>query len=76
MSGRARLPAGEPRKASQRNTRKAAPITVRVSPSWRAGDQVRSQGRTGVFRRATGDGEHAEVVIAERIYRVRIRELA
>jgi hypothetical protein len=29
-----------------------------------------------VFRRDVDDGEHAEVVIGERVYRVRTRELA
>ncbi len=76
MSGRARLPGGQPRKASQRNTRRAGPIPARISPIWRVGDQVRWQGRAGVFRRDIGDGEHAEVVIAERVYRVRTNELA
>ena len=76
MSGRQRLPAGEPRKASQRNTRRAAPVTVRVTPTWRAGDQVRWKGRAGMFRRDAGDGEHAEIAIGERVYRVRTSELA
>jgi hypothetical protein len=30
----------------------------------------------GDFRRDVGDGEHAEIAIAERVYRVRIKELA
>jgi hypothetical protein len=34
------------------------------------------KGRAGVFRRDIGDGEHAEVVIDWRIYRVRLSELA
>jgi hypothetical protein len=34
------------------------------------------QGRAGIFRRDVGDGEYAEIVIAERVYRVRITELA
>ena len=76
MSGRARLPAGEPRKASQRNTRRAAPITARITPTWRAGDRVQWKDRTGAFRRDVGDGEHAEIVIGARVYRVRTRELA
>jgi hypothetical protein len=29
-----------------------------------------------VFRRAVADGEHAEVTIGERVYRVRTAELA
>jgi hypothetical protein len=75
MSGRQRLPAGAPRKASQRKARRAAPITVRMAPTWRAGDPVRCKGRAGVFRRDVGDGVHAEIVIGERVYRVRIGEL-
>jgi hypothetical protein len=75
MSGRARLPAGEPRKASQRNSRRAAPITAKITPVWRAGDAVRSKGRAGVFRRDAGDGEHAEIAIDKRVYRVRIGDL-
>ena len=47
----------------------------RVSPTWRPGDQVRWQGRAGTFRRDAGDGEHAEILLGERIYRVRFREL-
>ena len=30
----------------------------------------------GDFRRETGDGEHAEIMISERIYRVRLADLA
>jgi|HubBroStandDraft_4_1064222.scaffolds.fasta_scaffold34233_1 hypothetical protein len=63
-----------PRKASQRNSRRAAPITVRITPSWRTGDKVRWHGRAAVFRRDLGDGEHAEVAIGERVYRVWLRE--
>ena len=76
MSGRARLPGGEPRKASQRYTRPAAPVTVATTPTWRRGDQVRWKERAGVFRRDIGDGEHAEIAIGERVYRVRTAELA
>jgi len=75
MSGRARLPGGEPRKASQRNTRRASAMTARIAPTWRAGDQVRWQGRMGTFRRDVGDGEHVEVTIGERVYRVKSAEL-
>ena len=75
MSGRQRLPGGAPRKASQRKTRRASPVTARISPSWHAGDGVRWQGRAGIFQRDVGDGEHAEIVITERVYRVRINEL-
>jgi hypothetical protein len=39
------------------------------------GDRVRWKDRTGTFRRKCGDGEHAEVLIAGRVYRVRIADL-
>jgi hypothetical protein len=75
LSGKQRLPGGEPRKASQRNKLRAGSRPTTISPTWRAGEEVRWKGRAGVFRRDVGDGEHAEVVIAERVYRVRISEL-
>ena len=75
MSGRARLPGGEPRKASQRNTRRASAAATRVTPTWRAGQPVQWKGRAGTYRRDVGDGEHSEVAIGERVYRVRTAEL-
>jgi len=75
MTGRARLPGGEPRKASQRNSRRAEAPLRRVTPIWKAGDQVRWQGRIGVFRRHVGDDVHAEVTSGERVYRVRVADL-
>ena len=75
MSGRARLPGGEPRKASQRNSRRAASLPKQIAPIWKPGDQVRWQGRTGIFRRHVGDDVHAEVVSGERVYRVRVADL-
>lgn len=76
MPGRQRLPRGEPRKASQKRSRRAEPVPTRITRSWRAGEHVLWQGRNGVFRREVGDGEHSEIVIAERVYRVRTRELS
>ena len=75
MTGRARLPGGEPRKASQRNSRRAEAVPKRIAPVWKPGDQVRWKDRTGTFRRYIGDGEHAEVTSSERVYRVRIADL-
>lgn len=72
MTGRSRLPGGEPRKASQRNTRPAAQRALRIAPTWRLGDKVRWKDRVGLFCRPLDDGEHAEVLIGERVYRVRI----
>ena len=71
LSGRARLPGSEPRKASQRNTRRAVSAGAKATPVWRASMPVLWKVRAGIF----GDGEHAEVVIEGRVYRVRIGEL-
>jgi hypothetical protein len=76
MSGTQRLPGGERRKASQRHARPAAPSQPLISHLWRPGERVRWQDRIGVFRRDAGDSEHAEIVIADRIYRVRVGDLA
>ena len=76
MSGRARLPAGAPLKASQRGRRRGAAPKVSVIPVWRTGDKVRWRDRIGDFQRDTGDGDHAEITIADRTYRVRSGELA
>jgi hypothetical protein len=46
-----------------------------VAPVWKPGDQVRWQERTGVFRRYVEDDVHAEIVSAERVYRVRLADL-
>lgn len=76
MSGKQRLPGGSPRKASQRHARRAAAMPARTSRLWRPGDKVRWRERTGVFHRELEDGEHAEIVIDERTYRVRVGEIA
>jgi len=36
---------------------------------------VKWKGRDGTYRRDVGDGEHAEIVIGPRVYRVRLTEL-
>jgi hypothetical protein len=69
------LPGGKPRKASQRNARRASQSPTRIAPVWKSGDAVRWNGRDGTFRRDVGDGENAEIALAERIYRVRLSEL-
>ena len=76
MSGRTRLPGGQPRKASQRNKRNMASSgAAKLTPTWRLGDRVHWKDRIGTFRRDVGDGEHAEIVIEQRVYRVRVGEL-
>ena len=76
MSGRQRLPPGEPRRASQRRSRRATPTQARVGRLWRPGDRVHWRDRTGVFHRDLGDSEHGEIMIADRVYRVRLEDLA
>ena len=75
MSGTKRLPAGGPRKASQRRAESAAQPHAPIVRFWNPGESLFWKGRVGVFRRDVGDGEHAEIVIAERTYRVQISEL-
>lgn len=74
MSGKARLPGGQP-KTSQRNARRHVPTAARIAPVWRPGDKVRWKGRAGEYRRDVGDGEHCEILLESRIYRVPTREL-
>ena len=76
MTGRSRLPGGEQRKASQRCKRNLRSAPAKVLPTWRLGDRVHWKGRIGSFRRDVGDGEHSEVVIEQRVYRVRTGELS
>jgi hypothetical protein len=61
-------------KASQRG-RKQPVTSAPILPTRQAGDPVRWKDRQGVFKRDVGDGEHSEVLIAERVYRVITREL-
>jgi hypothetical protein len=51
-------------------------VPARISRIWRAGDRVRWRDRSGVYKREAGDGDHAEIVIADRVYRVRAADLA
>jgi hypothetical protein len=74
MTGRTRLPGSEPRKASQKRTRRGQVGAIRIAPPWRRGDRVRWQDKAGFFHRDRGDG-NAEVTIANRAYRVRIGDL-
>ena len=76
MTGRARLPAGAPLKASQRGRRRGAAPSKVYNLIWRPGDKVRWRDRIGDFQRDVGDGEHAEIMISGRTYRVRLEELA
>jgi hypothetical protein len=48
---------------------------AKITPTWQFGTRVHWKDRIGTFRRDLGDGEHAEIVIEQRVYRVRIGEL-
>ena len=74
MTGKSRLPGGEPRKASQRQRRRAAPSRVVIERSWRAGDKVAWRDRSGTYQRDVGDGL-VDIDIAGRTYRVLKTEL-
>jgi hypothetical protein len=75
MSGTKRLPGGERRKASQRKARRSPPPVAEIKVFRRAGEPVKWQGRSGLFRRDVGDNEHSEIAIGEGVYRVRTKEL-
>ena len=63
-------------KASQRGrTRPVTLPSAPIVPIRQPGAPVRWKDRQGVFRRDVGDGEHSEVLIAERVYRVKTSEL-
>jgi hypothetical protein len=47
MTGRSRLPGGEPRKASQKRARRGEQLPTRIAPQWRVGDRVRWQDKAG-----------------------------
>jgi hypothetical protein len=74
MSGRARLPGGEKRKASQRHSRRAAPAPTAIEPSWRPGDKVLWRGYIGSFLHDVDDIQ-AEIMIGQRRYLVRRTDL-
>jgi hypothetical protein len=74
MTGRARLPGGEVRRASQKRSRQVGALPVRIEIPWRQGDRVRWRDRAGIYRREV-DEENAFIEIDERVYRVRRAEL-
>ena len=71
MSGRARMPGGNQRKASQKRSRPAAPKPVFAGPSWGAGARVQWQHHTGTYLRDAADEGLAEILIGQRTYRVK-----
>ena len=56
MTGRARLPGGEQRKASQKRSRPAAPVSAgAAAPTLGPGDRVRWSRYTGTVQRVVDD---------------------
>ena len=74
MSGRARLPGGTARKASQRRTRVAAPVPIVTGPIWKPGDRVIWRDCRGQYLRDVDAGQ-AHMLIGARTYLVAIGEL-
>jgi len=71
MTGRTRLPGGEPRRASQRRTRQVGTPATRITPQWRLGDRVRGRIRRGIST-AISATAMPKWTIANRVYRMRI----
>jgi hypothetical protein len=55
MTGRARLPGGAQRKASQKRSRPATSIAAVVAPTLKPGDRVRWSRHTGIVQSVVGD---------------------
>jgi hypothetical protein len=62
-------------RASQRGRKQPVKSSAPILPTRQPGDPVRWKERKGVFKRDVGDGEHSEVQIADRVYRVITSEL-
>ena len=73
MTGRARLPGGEQRKASQKRSRPAAPIAA--APTLRAGDRVGWLRHTGIVQRVVGDQADVRQDGRDALWRLPVAEL-
>jgi hypothetical protein len=69
MAGRSGL------KASQRGRAPAVARVVSAAPVRVLDEPVRWKDRRGTYQRDVGDGEHSEIQIGERVYRVKTSEL-
>jgi hypothetical protein len=76
MPGGARLPSGEPRKACQKRSRKAAvPIAVIATPTFNPGDRVRWSRYVGTVRRVAGDKADIVENVRKTVWRVPLTDL-
>jgi hypothetical protein len=76
VTGRTRLPGGEQRKASQKRSRPAAPISaVAAAPTMRPGDRVRWSRYTGTVQRVVGDVADIQQDGRNTLWRLPVAEL-
>jgi len=75
MTGRASLPGGEQRKASQKRSRPAMPIAAVAQPTLRPGDRVRWSRHTGSVQRLVGDQADIRQDGRDTLWRLPVREL-
>ncbi|HEV2188070.1 MAG TPA: hypothetical protein VGR70_12730 [Stellaceae bacterium] len=75
VKGRARLPGGEQRKASQKRSRPATPIATVVAPTLRPGDCVRWSRHTGIMQRVVGDQADVRQDGRNTLWRLPVAEL-
>jgi hypothetical protein len=76
MPGGARLPGGQPRKASQKRSRPATPISaVATAPTFKPGDRVRWSRHTGTVQRVVGDQADVRQDGRDALWRLPVAEL-
>jgi hypothetical protein len=68
------MPGKLPLKASQRGRVRPVVRSI-VVPIRETGTPVRWKDRRGIFKRDCGDGEHSEIQLDDRIWRVKTSEL-
>jgi hypothetical protein len=75
VTGRARLPGGERRKASQKRSRPATPIAAVAAPTLGPGDRVRWSHHTGSVQRVVGDQADVRQDGRNTLWRLPVAEL-
>lgn len=75
VKGRARLPGGEQRKASQKRSRPATSSAAVAAPTLRPGDRVRWSRHTGIVQRVVGDQADVQQDGRNTLWRLPVAEL-
>jgi len=75
VKGRAQLPGGEQRKASQKRSRPATPIAALAAPTLRPGDRVRWSRHTGIVQRVVSDQADVRQDSRNTLWRLPVAEL-